>query len=65
MKVKVIVEEVISQTFEVEVSDMHKAYEEVREKYRDGILELNNAALIEANIAFLDENGEAGDFKRI
>ena len=65
MKVKVIVEEIISQTFEVEVSDMHKAYEEVREKYQDGILELNNATLIEANIAFLDEDGEAGDFKRI
>lgn len=65
MKIKVIIEEVISQTFEVEVSDMSNAYEEVREKYRDGILELNNANLIESTVAFIDEDGEASDFVRL
>ena len=65
MKVKVIIEEVISQTFEVEVSDMDNAYKEIKERYHDGILELNNATLLESNISFLDEDGQAGDFVRL
>ena len=65
MKVKVIIEEIISQTFEVEVSDMDNAYAEIKEKYRSGILELNNSALTEANVSFLDKNGQAGDFVRL
>ena len=62
MKVKVIIEEIISQTFEVEVSDMSNAYEEIKEKYRKEELVLNDATMIGANIAFLDENEEASEF---
>lgn len=65
MKVKVIIEEFISQSFEVEVSSPEKAYEEIRDKYRGGILELNNAAVLEANVSILDENGQANDWERL
>ena len=62
MKIKVIIEEIISQTFEVEVSDMSNAYAEIKEKYRKEELVLNDATMIGANIAFLDEDGEASEF---
>ena len=65
MKVKVIIEEIITQTFEVEVSDMCNAYEEVKEKYRNEKLVLDNATLIESTVAFLDEDGEASNFVRL
>lgn len=61
-KVKVIIEEVISQTFEVEVSDIHNAYKEIRKKYRDGELVLENPSLTEANVMILDENSEETDW---
>lgn len=35
MKAKIVVEEVISQEFEVGVSDLNNAYDEVRQMYRD------------------------------
>ena len=65
MKVKVIIEETISQTFEVEVSDMDNAYAEIKEKYRNEKFVLDNANLVEANVAFLEEDGQAGDFVRL
>ena len=33
MKVKVTIEEVISQTFEIDISNVDTMYEELREKY--------------------------------
>lgn len=62
MKVKVIIEEVISQTFEVEVTDEHNAYEEIRQKYKSGELTVDNATLTQANVMILDENGEETDW---
>ena len=62
MKVKVIIEEVISQTFEVEVSDEHNAYKEIREKYKNGELTVEDATLTQANVMILDENGEETDW---
>ena len=35
MKIKIIIEEVISQEFEVEVSDLNNAYDEIRTKYKN------------------------------
>lgn len=62
MKIKVIIEEIVSQTFEVEVSDMSNAYAEIKEKYRKEELVLNDATTIGANVAFLDDDGEASEF---
>ena len=56
MKVKVIIEEVISQQFEVEVSDMDHAYEEVRNMYKNGTVVLQEACVTEASVSFIDES---------
>jgi len=62
MKVKVIIEEVISQTFEVEVSDLDNAYEEIREKYKKGEVVVVDPCLTEANVNICDEKGEVTDW---
>ena len=62
MKTKVIIEEVISQEFEVEVSDLNKAYDEVRQMYRDGKLVVDDPKLTQANVMIPDENGEETDW---
>ena len=41
MKVKITIEETICKDFEVEVSSLENAYEEIRAKYKAGELELN------------------------
>ena len=62
MKVKVIIEEVISQEFEVDVSNLDNAYDEIREKYKSGKLVVVEPCLIEANVNICDENGEVTDW---
>ena len=62
MKTKVIVEEVISQEFEVEVSSLDNTYDEVRKMYRDGKLVVDNPTLTQANVMIPDENGEETDW---
>lgn len=57
MKVKATIEEVISQTFEVEVSSIENAYDEIREMYRGGKLVVENPALTEANLMITEEDG--------
>ena len=58
MKVKVIIEEIRTQTFEVEVSNLDNAYEEIRDDYKNGFIVLDgNAQLLEANMMISDENG--------
>lgn len=46
MKVKVTIEETISQTFEVEVNSMETAYDEIRSKYKNEELVLTNPCLL-------------------
>ena len=65
MKAKVAIEEIITQTFEVEVSDLNKAYDEVRQMYRDGKLVVDDPTLIEANVMIYDENGEETDWNNL
>ena len=60
MKVKVIIEEVISQTFEVEVSSIENAYEEIRDMYRDGKLAVEDPTLTEANVMITDDDCKEG-----
>lgn len=62
MKTKVIIEEVISQEFEVEVSSLDNAYDEVRQMYKDGKLVVDNPTLTQANVMIPDENGEETDW---
>ena len=62
MKAKVAIEEIITQTFEVEVSSLDNAYDEVRKMYRDGKLVVDNPTLIQANVMIPDENGEETDW---
>ena len=62
MKVKVIIEEVISQEFEVEVSSYDNAYNEIREKYKNAELVLENPSLTQANVNIYDEEDREGDW---
>lgn len=55
MKVKVIIEETISQEFEVEVSNIDNAYDEIRRKYKNAELVLDNASLNNANVLILED----------
>ena len=65
MKVKAIIEEVISQTFEVEVSSMENAYYEIRKMYLDEKLVVENPTLTEASVMIFDENGDMTDFNNL
>ena len=65
MKTKVIIEEVISQEFELEVSSLDNAYREVRQMYRDGKLVVDDPKLIQANVMIPDENGEETDWNNL
>ena len=65
MKVEAIIEEVISQTFEVEVSSMENAYDEIRKMYHDRKLVVENPILTEANVMIMDENGDQTDFNSL
>ena len=65
MKVKVTIEEIISQTFEVEVSSEEDAFEEVKNMYNSDKLVVENATLIEANVMIHDQNGEETDWNRL
>ena len=65
MKVKIAIEEIITQTFEVEVSDLNKAYDEVRQMYKDGKLVVEDPTLVEANVIIYGENGEETDWNNL
>lgn len=62
MKKKVIIEEVISQTFEVELNDEESEYDQVRKLYTDGKLVIEDPSLTQANVMICDENGEETDW---
>lgn len=62
MKKKIIIEEVVSQEFEIEVSEDDDIYKKVRELYKSGELVLNNSKLTEANVMVLDEDGGESDW---
>lgn len=65
MKVKVTIEEVISQTFEIEVDEKKDAYEKIRSMYKNGDLVVENPSLIEANVMIYDENGDETDWNNL
>ena len=62
MKTKIIIEETITQEFEVEVSDdLEAAFDEIREKYKNGTLVVEDPNLIDAKVMIL-EDGEQTDW---
>lgn len=62
MKRKVIIEEVVSQTFEIEVEDGEDAYGKVKKLYQQQKLIVEDPVLIQANVMICDENGEETDW---
>ena len=66
MKVKVIIEEIRTQTFEVEVSNLDNAYEEIRDDYKNGFIKLSrDAQVLEANMTIADENGDGTEWRNM
>lgn len=57
MKLKVIIEEIISQEFEVEVDSMETSYDQVLQKYRNGELVVENPSINAVNVMICDKDG--------
>lgn len=57
MKVKVIIEEIISQEFEVEIDSMEDSYDQVLKKYKNGELVVESPSINAANVMICDEDG--------
>lgn len=64
MKRKVIIEEVISQEFEIDIDD-EDAFEKVKEMYKNETLVVDNASLTQTNVMICDEDGEETDWNTI
>lgn len=62
MKVKIAIEETISQEFEVEVSSLENAYEEIREKYMTGLIELNPGEVQSASLLIKGDDASGSDW---
>ena len=62
MKIKVTIEETISQEFEVEVSSIENAYDEICEMYYNSELTLDNANILDANVG-IPTDGEDSDLE--
>lgn len=62
MKVKIAIEETISQEFEVEVSSLENAYEEIREKYMAGLIELNPGEVQSASLLIKGDDASDSDW---
>lgn len=62
MKRTIIIEEVISQEFVVDIPEGANEYEFVREMYKEGKLVVENPGLTQANVMICDENGEETDW---
>lgn len=63
MKIKVIIEETISQEFEVEVTDLNNVRKEIKEKYHNGTLVLENPTVLEAYMGIVEKNGEVENWE--
>lgn len=62
MKVKIIIEELISQKFEVEVSSLEDAYDEIRRMYKEGKIVVEDPTVIDVNVNILEKDGEHTDW---
>lgn len=64
-KVKVTIEETISQEFEVEVENIDNAYDEVRAMYKSGKLVVEDATVTETLIGIHDNDGVVQDWEEV
>ncbi len=62
MKVKVTIEEIISQTFEVEVDSMDTAYDEIRAMYKNGEIVEEEPSLLCVKAMIHEEDGSESEF---
>ena len=60
-KIKFVLEEVISQTFEIEVPEGVDVYKYIREQYKNEDIIINDPTLTQVNVMIHDEDGE-GDW---
>lgn len=65
MKVKIIIEEVITQTFEVDIDEGKNTYDQIRTMYKNGDLVVEDPTLIEASVMIYDENGDETDWSNL
>lgn len=61
-KIKVTIEEVISQTFEINVDDVENPYDEIRKKYKNEDIILYEPCVTQVSAGVHDENDEIMDF---
>lgn len=64
-KRKIIIEEIISQEFEVDVDESKSIYEQVRTMYKESKLVVDNPTLTEVNVMICDEDGEETDWTNL
>ena len=62
MKAKIVIEETISQEFEVEITDLEKGFDEIRAMYKNRTLVIENPHLIDAQLMIYDENNNETDW---
>ena len=62
MKVKIIIEETISQEFELEVDNIDDIYAEAQTKYLNGEICVDDPHLIQTNCGVIDEDGCVDDW---
>lgn len=62
MKRKVIIEEVISKEFEIDIENDDTACEQIRKMYKKGLLVVEDPCLIQASAYVYNENNELIDW---
>lgn len=62
MKCKVIIEEVISQEFEVDIDTEDNIYDQIKKLYKQQKLVVDNPKLIQTNFMLKDEHGNETDW---
>lgn len=65
MKIKVVIEETISEEFEVEVTNMKNAYDEIRDKYLNEEIVIENGWVNDVQLGILDKDGNVTDWSCI
>lgn len=58
MKIKIIVEETITQEFEVEINDSEDTFDQIQTMYKNGKLVIEEPNLIDAQLTIFNEDGQ-------
>lgn len=65
MKVKVSIEEIITKSFEVEVSNIKDAKEEIKRMYQDKKLDMSGANVLETSVMICDKAGNETEWDQM